>query len=88
MKVSSLEKKFIYIAIHQVFTVALVVAIYAYDYALKINIDENEIVYLMLAFFSLLGSIASIVAFTVVESHIILKPQHQVQIYQDYLLPL
>lgn len=73
MKINSLEKRFLYVASHQVFTVALAVCIYAYDYALHIHKLQNETTYLMLAFFALLGSIVSLAAFTVTENHIILK---------------
>ena len=73
MKINSLERKFVYIAAHQVLTVALVVCIYAYDYTLRIQMGKNEVIYVMLSFFSLLGSIAAIAAFTVLESHLVLK---------------
>lgn len=70
MKVNSTEKKFLYAAFHQVFTVALVICIYAYEYALDVNKEQDEIVYLMLAFMGLLGSIASLAGFTINEGHI------------------
>ena len=85
LKIDSLEKRFVYIAAHQVLTVALTVCIYAYDYVLCIDIGQNEIVYLMLAFFSLLGSIAAIAAFTVVESHIILKQKEKKGVDKFYI---
>lgn len=85
MKTSSREKRFVYVASHQVFTVALVVCIYAYDYALRINMGQNEIAYLMLAFLGLLGSIASLAAFTVTESHIIKKQKEKKGLDKVYI---
>ncbi len=85
MKISLLEKKFVYVASHQVFTVALVISIYAYDYALHIKQQQNEIVYLMLAFFALLGSIASLAGFSVKESHIITKQRDKKGLDKAYI---
>ena len=73
MKLNTFEKRFVYIAFHQVFTVALILCVYAYDYVLRINIKQSEMAYLILAFFSLIGSIAAVSGFTVTELHIIKK---------------
>ena len=73
MKLNIFEKRFIYIAFHQVFTVALFLCVYAYDYTLRIDIKQSEMGYLILAFISLIGSIATVSGFTVTEMHIIKK---------------
>lgn len=77
MKLTVFEKRFVYIAFHQVFTVALILCVYAYDYVLRIDMIQSEIGYLIMAFFSLIASIAAIAGFTVVEMHIIKKQKNK-----------
>lgn len=85
MKLNSFEKRFVYIAFHQVFTVALVIGVYAYDYALRIDTKQNEMAYLILAFFSLLGSIAAVAGYTVAEMHIVKKQYRKKGLDQCHL---
>ena len=71
MKISLWDKRFIYMAGHQVLTVVLAICVFAYDYLLRIPGEQNEIAYMMIGFFGLLGSIASLAAFTVTENQMI-----------------
>ena len=47
MKISLWNKRFIYMAGHQVFTVVLAICVFAYDYLLRIPGQQNEIAYMI-----------------------------------------
>ena len=85
MKISAWDKRFVYMAGHQVLTVVLTICVFAYDYLLRIQGEQNEIAYIIIGFSSLLGSIASLSGFTVTESHIILKKREKKGLDKVYI---
>lgn len=85
MKINSWEKRFIYMAGHQVLTVVLTICVFAYDYLLHIDGEQNEIAYIVIGFLGLLGSIASLSGFTVTESHIVAKQREKKGLDKIYL---
>lgn len=85
MSHKNVEKKYIYCAFHQVFTVAMVICLYLYDYALRIDTNLDEMGYLMIAFIGLLGSIASLVEFSKIENYIAKKWKRKSRLDRFYL---
>ena len=62
---------------HQVLTVVVVICVFAYDYLLQISGEQNEVAYIIIGFFCLLGSIASLSGFTITESYIVRKKREK-----------
>ena len=85
MRISLWDKRFIYMAGHQVLTVVLAICVFSYDYLLRIPGEQNEIAYMMIGFLGLLGSIASLAAFTVTENQMIRKQRKKSGLDKLYL---
>lgn len=71
MNKNLLERKIAYIALHQVFVIAMVISVYTYDYTVTKYPQSNEIWYLVIALITLFLSILALLGFMRVEKRLL-----------------
>lgn len=77
MKKSLLENRMLFLIVHQAFTIATIVSIYAYDYIILRDAQRNEIGYLITAIICMLGSAVSAIGFLRAEKLLAKKQQER-----------
>lgn len=85
MKKNILENRLFFLILHQGFTIAMAISIYAYDYIILRNPERNEIGYLLVSLIFMIGAIVSLILFCRLENAIAKKQREKRFIDTIYL---
>ncbi len=85
MKKNIKESRLLLLILHQAFTIAMAISIYAYDYIILHNQNRNEIGYLIVFLVSMLGAVISLIMFCRMENIIVKKKKEKRIIDRIYL---
>ena len=85
MKKNILENILFFLILHQVFTIAMAISTYDYDYIILRNPNRNEIGYLIVSLVGMIGAIVSLILFCRLENILAKKQREKRFIDRIYL---